>query len=114
MNALVDEKDGIVPNIFPVPNPVGSGGTLGAAEPPIGFPVAIDALNGFAAPPPVSCGLKPTPVEDGNVVFLIALKEFTAVPGPACPFIVLAAPVGCCLFKAPNSENPVVDVPGLL
>jgi hypothetical protein len=27
---------------------------------------------------------------------------------------VFATPIGCCLFKVPNSENPIVDVPGLL
>lgn len=122
MKGALDENDGIVPNILPLPNPVGNWGTLGMPPPPSVFPAAIDALNGFAAPPPVICGLRPTPnleAADG-VTFPVGLKEFVSVAEPVCPFAACIAPdppklppnpVGCCLFKAPNSEVPNDDEP---
>lgn len=128
-----------MPNILPLPKPVGNGGTFGTPgpNPPPGvFPAAIDALNGFAAPPPVICGLKPTPNLDAvpvtpNPVGDVALGElalagvvgvdapvippFPAVFAPAfnapSPPKLPPNPVCCCLFNAPNSDIPNDDEP---
>lgn len=71
MKALIDGwKAGVVPRL--------------AALPVERAPIAIDARNGFAAPPPVIWGLRPTPNDD---------PKFDELPKPP------VAPVGWLLRK---------------
>jgi hypothetical protein len=71
----------------------------------------MEALNGFAVPPPVSCGLRPTPSLDVVPVGEIAppvepnvLVDVGEVVDPLAPVVRLPPKFGCCLFNAPNSE----------
>ncbi len=95
-------------------------------KPPAEFVVAIDALNGFAAAPPVSWGLNPTPSLD-VVEFPTGLTGLAKDPVmlPLAPAFMAPNPPRvppnppCCLFSVPNSEvpngeepNPPAPVPG--